>query len=48
MIGEDGKAQRKSLTAAKQLLEEAGYANGIDPKTQVRLYYYILTLRRRR
>jgi oligopeptide transport system substrate-binding protein len=29
----DGRAQRRSLDEARKLLAEAGYANGIDPKT---------------
>ena len=29
-----GKAQRKKIDAARQLMTEAGYAGGIDPKTK--------------
>ena len=30
---ENGQAKRRSLDEAKQLLQQAGYANGIDPET---------------
>ncbi len=38
---QDGRWQRKSLSEAKLLLKQAGYPNGIDPKTHkpLRLYY---------
>jgi len=39
----DGKAQRKSIAVAKQLMAEAGYANGIDPKTGRALILYFDT-----
>ena len=37
------KAQRKNITAARQLLAEAGYQGGIDPKTQEALILYFDT-----
>lgn len=39
----DGKAQRKSLVEAKQLMTEAGYGGGIDPKTKEPLILYFDT-----
>ena len=36
----NSKVQRKSITQAKQLLKEAGYENGIDPKTKAPLILY--------
>ncbi len=39
----DGKAQRKSIAVAKQLMRDAGYANGIDPKTGQALILYFDT-----
>ncbi len=39
----DGRAQRKKIEAAKQLLSDAGYANGIDPKTKEALILYFDT-----
>ncbi len=39
----NGKVQRKKIIAAKQLLIEAGYANGIDPKTNEALILYFDT-----
>ncbi len=38
-----GKAQRKKIDAARQLMTEAGYANGIDPKTGSALILYFDT-----
>ncbi|GAB6141795.1 ABC transporter substrate-binding protein [Methylosoma difficile] len=40
---QDNKPQRKAVEVAKQLLAEAGYANGIDPKTQEALILYFDT-----
>lgn len=39
----NGKAQRKKIDAARQLMTEAGYANGIDPKTKEALILYFDT-----
>jgi oligopeptide transport system substrate-binding protein len=39
----DGKAQRKKIEAARQLMAEAGYAGGIDPKTKEALILYFDT-----
>jgi oligopeptide transport system substrate-binding protein len=39
----DGKAQRKKLAVAQQLMTEAGYKNGIDPKTREPLILYFDT-----
>jgi oligopeptide transport system substrate-binding protein len=39
----DSKFQRKSLAVAKQLITEAGYKNGIDPKTKQALILYFDT-----
>jgi oligopeptide transport system substrate-binding protein len=39
----DGKPQRKDITIAKQLLTEAGYDKGIDPKTHEPLILYFDT-----
>jgi oligopeptide transport system substrate-binding protein len=36
----DGKAKRRSLEEAKKLMQEAGYPNGIDPKTGRALIIY--------
>ncbi len=38
-----GREQRKKIEAAKQLLSDAGYANGIDPKTKEALLLYFDT-----
>jgi len=38
-----GKAQRKKIDAARQLMAEAGYAGGIDPKTKEALILYFDT-----
>ena len=40
---QDGKAQRKNISEAKQLMTEAGYAGGIDPKTKEPLILYFDT-----
>ncbi|HEY8094753.1 MAG TPA: ABC transporter substrate-binding protein, partial [Methylobacter sp.] len=40
---QDGKAQRKKIDAARQLMDEAGYAGGIDPKTKQALILYFDT-----
>ncbi|MDO9104066.1 MAG: ABC transporter substrate-binding protein [Methylovulum sp.] len=40
----NGKPQRKPIAAARQLMAEAGYANGIDPKTQQALILYFDTM----
>ena len=40
---QDGKAQRKAISDAKQLLIEAGYEGGIDPKTKESLILYFDT-----
>ncbi|MDD5319979.1 MAG: ABC transporter substrate-binding protein [Methylococcales bacterium] len=39
----DGKAQRKKIDAARQLMTEAGYPDGIDPKTKEALILYFDT-----
>ena len=39
----NGKPQRKNITVAQKLLAEAGYANGIDPKTNEALILYFDT-----
>ncbi len=39
----NGKPQRKNIDAAKHLLAEAGYANGIDPTTKQPLILYFDT-----
>jgi len=39
----DGKPQRKPIAVARQLMAEAGYANGIDPKTKEPLILYFDT-----
>ena len=39
----DNKAQRKKITVARQLMEEAGYPAGIDPKTKEALILYFDT-----
>lgn len=39
----NGKAQRKRIATAQQLMTEAGYANGIDPKTKEPLILYFDT-----
>lgn len=41
---ENGKAQRKKIEAARKLMAEAGYANGIDPKTNEALILYFDTV----
>jgi oligopeptide transport system substrate-binding protein len=40
---QNGKAQRKKIEAARQLMDEAGYAGGIDPKTKEALILYFDT-----
>jgi oligopeptide transport system substrate-binding protein len=39
----EGKPQRKNIQVARQLMAEAGYNNGIDPKTQEALILYFDT-----
>lgn len=39
----DGKPQRKNIKVAQQLMTEAGYKNGIDPKTREPLILYFDT-----
>ncbi len=39
----DNKAQRKKIEEARHLMEEAGYLNGIDPKTNEALILYFDT-----
>jgi ABC-type transport system substrate-binding protein len=39
----NGKTQRKKIDAARQLMAEAGYAGGIDPKTKEALILYFDT-----
>ncbi|MGZ5051446.1 MAG: ABC transporter substrate-binding protein [Methylobacter sp.] len=41
---ENGKVQRKKIEAARQLMTEAGYANGTDPKTNEALILYFDTV----
>ncbi len=36
----NNRAERKNISAAKQLMKEAGYENGIDPKTHEALILY--------
>lgn len=38
-----GRAQRKSISVAKQLMQEAGYPNGVDPQTGEALILYFDT-----
>jgi ABC-type transport system substrate-binding protein len=40
---QDGKVKRKAISEAKKLLVEAGYENGIDPKTKEALILYFDT-----
>jgi ABC-type transport system substrate-binding protein len=40
---QNGKVQRKKIEAARQLMAEAGYAGGIDPKTKEALILYFDT-----
>jgi oligopeptide transport system substrate-binding protein len=40
---QNGKAKRKKIEAARQLMAEAGYAGGIDPKTKEALILYFDT-----
>jgi len=40
---QNGKAKRKKIEAARQLMAEAGYADGIDPKTKEALILYFDT-----
>ena len=39
----DSKPQRKNIAVARQLIKEAGYDNGIDPKTREALILYFDT-----
>jgi ABC-type transport system substrate-binding protein len=39
----EGKVQRKQISVARQLMTEAGYADGIDPKTKEALILYFDT-----
>ena len=39
----EGKPQRKNIAVARQLIKDAGYANGIDPKTHEALILYFDT-----
>lgn len=39
----NGKPQRKDMSIARQLMKEAGYENGVDPKTKQALILYIDT-----
>ncbi len=39
----DGKAKRKKIAEARQLMKDAGYADGIDPKTKDALILYFDT-----
>jgi oligopeptide transport system substrate-binding protein len=39
----NGKPQRKPIAAARQLIAEAGYPNGVDPKTKAPLILYFDT-----
>lgn len=41
--GVNGKVQRKKIDVARQLMTEAGYAGGIDPKTKEALILYFDT-----
>jgi oligopeptide transport system substrate-binding protein len=41
---QDGKPHRKNIDVARQLLTEAGYTNGIDPKTGQALILYFDTM----
>jgi len=40
---QEGRARRKPLAVAQQLMQEAGYAQGIDPKTGEALILYLDT-----
>ncbi|MDP2901940.1 MAG: ABC transporter substrate-binding protein [Methylovulum sp.] len=40
----NGKVQRKNIAVAQQLMAEAGYRNGIDPKTKEPLILYFDTM----
>ncbi|MGZ8236153.1 ABC transporter substrate-binding protein [Methylobacter tundripaludum] len=40
---QNGRVQRKKIEAARQLMTEAGFANGIDPKTKEPLILYFDT-----